>query len=279
MSINDLINRLGKQERDLFNQEIFSPYFPGMGTVITRIAGIIYRFKISKQDKVGFGIFKPKNPKFAHFRREANEEQIESYLNLLPRVKGILVFKTDFWYCISQNTSAYTKIGFTGLCKALNADNIESFDYFVGRFDGQHVWFECLDPNCDFEKIESLKEKSKTDSLGQIKGLTPEDKSVFEMIKKNREEQIALTLEGRLKSTLERKGAVLDNYRERNDQIEVKWKTRSGEPYTTWIRKKDFGVISAGICLEGEDEKFDLSSLIGVVDQGEHISAIFRTNH
>jgi hypothetical protein len=224
-----------------------------MGTIVTRIGGMIYRFKIAKRDKVGFGVFKPKNPQFAHFRREASEEQIERYLGLLPQVKGILVFKTDFWYCVPQNASSYVKVGFNGLCEAFNADNIEPLDYFVGRFDGQHVWFEYLDPNCDIEKVELLKERAKKQSLGKIKGLTPEDEAAFKLIQKNREEQLALTLEGRLKTSLEKKGATFVSFKERGNEVEVKWKTRKGQPYTTWVKKKDFSIVSAGICLAHYD--------------------------
>lgn len=278
MRAEDLINKLGAEEKDLLrNREVFSPYFPTVGTIVTRIGGMIYRFKISKRDKVGFGIFKPKNPEFAHFRREASEEQVEKYLSLLPQVKGILVFKTDFWYCISQNASAYVKIGFNGLCEAFNADNIEALDYFVGRFDGQHVWFENLDPNCDIEKVELLKERAKKHSLGKIKGLTPEDEAAFKLIQKKREEQIALTMEGRLGAVFTKKGVKFDSFKERGNEIEVKWKTRKGQPYTTWVKKKDFSIVSAGICLAHEDTKFDLSSLIGVVEQGEDRALIHRT--
>lgn len=278
--VNDLINRLGHQEKDLLrNQEIFSSFSPTAETIITRISGMIYHFKIKKIDHSGFGIFKPINSTFANFVRDADDLQVEQYLKLLPQVKAIFAFKTDFWYCMPQNTSAYNKLGFNAITPVFNADNIEALDYFVGRYDGNGIWFENLDPNCDAIKIESLKDCLKTKKLQKIKGLTPEDEMILNLILKKKEEQEEATFEGRLKALFAKKNAILDSFKERGQELEVKWKTHSGQPYTTWVKKSNFSVISAGICLNHEDHKFDLNSLIGIVSQGERRDLIHRTSH
>lgn len=276
---SDLINRFGRQEKDLLrNQEIFSSFLPTSEEIITRISNIVYRFKIQKLGRVGFGIFRAVDATTAHFIREADQDQINNYFKLLPQVKAIFAFKTDFWYCMPQNITAYHKLGFNVVTPVFNADNIEPLDYFVGRYDGNGIWFEYLDPNCDGNKIEALKECFKKKSLSKLKGLTPEDEVVFNLIFKKKEEQESVTFEGRLKALFTKKNAVLDSFRERGQELEVKWKTKSGQPYTTWVKKSNLSVISAGICLDHEDHKFDLNSLIGIVSQGEHRRLIHRTS-
>lgn len=277
MDARNLIRKLAKEEGDLLTKEIFAPYFPTDSFIETQIAGIRYKLRTQKRKKYGFGIFRPQSSKFASFVREASEEQAERYLNLLPEVKGILVFQTDFWYCIPINRNSYQHLGFADLTSVLQVSDAQAFDYFVGRFDGRIIWFQELDPNCDIEKIETLKEQAKTEKLSKIKGLTPEDKIAFELSIKKKAEQQALTFEGRLKAIFSKKGASLDSYKEIGNQIEVKWKSKKGEYYTSIVRKKDLTIVSAGICLSNEDTKFDLHSLIGVVSQGENRRLIHRT--
>jgi hypothetical protein len=265
----DLIEKLGEEEKDLLsNREIFSPYFPGAFQIITRIQGIIYRFKIKKREDVGFGIFRPKNRDFAYMKRKANEDEIAEFLEIVPKVKGILVFKTDTWYCLPQNINAYAKLGFHDLTPVYNVENAEAFDYFVGRFVGGNVWFEDLDPNCDFEKVEAIKAAKKT--LPRVSGLTPEDHMAFELALKNVEEQEALTLGGRLAMAFEKKGARLESFKELSgNRVEVKWISKKNQPYTSVVDKRNLNVVCAGICLAGQDTRFDLDSLIGVVAEGE----------
>ena len=55
------------------------------------------------------------------------------------------------------------------------------------------------------------------------------------------------------------------------------WKSRGGGSYSTVVNKEDFGVECAGICLEGEDRKFHLADLPGIVREGEENGLIYRT--
>ena len=75
--------------------------------------------------------------------------------------------------------------------------------------------------------------------------------------------------EARLRGALRFGGGDLTSYRDRGDHWLVEWTTREGNQHTSAISKRDLTVVSAGICLSGEDEKFDLQSLVGVVEGAE----------
>jgi len=71
--------------------------------------------------------------------------------------------------------------------------------------------------------------------------------------------------ETRLRNALRTGGGDLRGYTDRGDYFVVEWESRNGERHTSAIARDDLTVISSGICLSGEDRKFDLQSLVGIM--------------
>jgi len=271
--VKDLIKRLGEQEKDLLDKEIFSPYFLHSSMVYAKIEGILYKFKIPPRPQMGFGIFKPVDYKNAKYIREAEPELVQEYLHAFPEVRAILVFQTDTWFGYPVNISAYERIGFKGLSPCYCTEGVAQFDYVVCAFDGTNLWFLDLDNRADVEKIERLRTGLSFQNISR-KAFTPEDNRAFDIARMKKREQELLTIEGRLRYQLELLGAELISYRELGTRLEVQWQKQAGRIYSTIIHKDDFSLVSAGICLSGEDRKFDMASLVGVISEGERNNVI-----
>jgi hypothetical protein len=67
----------------------------------------------------------------------------------------------------------------------------------------------------------------------------------------------------RLRAALTLGGARLIGYEPAGDALRVTWE-RAGQRSVSPIAP-DTTVVSAGICLSGEDSRFDLASIVGVV--------------
>jgi hypothetical protein len=113
-------------------------------------------------------------------------------------------------------------------------------------------------------------------------GLTPEERAAYELCWTARQEarkaEVRDQAEMRLRSALEHAGAEFVDYLERQDGYRVTYRIGKKQMVTS-VDKQDLTVQVAGICLSGEDDKFDLSSLVGVLrDGGDHTLPIGRDN-
>jgi hypothetical protein len=97
----------------------------------------------------------------------------------------------------------------------------------------------------------------------RLAGLTPVDRVAYSMEYLHR---YKLPQESAVEKALTRGGGRLRNFVEQGDTWLVHWLDSAGDLHSSSIRKDDLGVVSAGICLSGEDDKFDLTSLVGVVE-------------
>jgi hypothetical protein len=69
----------------------------------------------------------------------------------------------------------------------------------------------------------------------------------------------------RITRALQHAGADLERFwYQGGDQATVRF-TLDGQARSVQVRTGDLGIVSAGICLNGDDENFDLTSLVGVL--------------
>ncbi len=291
--IFSLIDKVGKAEKELISGDIFASVAPNSRLIRTSVSGMVREFNIPKQKTAGLRIFHATSTSIAKYVRDADAVEARQYLDLLPKVNFVLVYRDDlYWYGFPANLESYTtRIGDPALVRVHNADNVEVFDHVISRYDGACFWFDDLDFRVDPERVLNMRQalqgrdwaKISTVAVDDvrtyaldIKGLTPEDAIAYQLVARRLIQETRSTLESRLESELKNVEAKLDSYVERGDNVEVRWVNASGQPYTSVIRKDDFQVVTAGICVSGEDRKFDLKSLVGVVTNAEKKRGVVR---
>lgn len=276
-----LINSLADEEAKISQSEFLAPCVRG-GSVRTKVSGLLYTFKPLPQDFEGWGIFKPSDEQSARLVEEASFVQIAEYLKLFPslRVRFAYQLKGQTWLAYPANESDMRQ-------RFVSAEMIRPFAVHLVT-EGQQfetaivrqvggVWlFEEIDRRAAPEDAENLREawrnKIQTEEL-KWKGLTPEMRVCYSIVfnreKLAREREMKHKQargENRLRDALEFGGGSLREFSDRGDYWLVEWTSRNGERHTSAIEKSDLTVINAGICLDGEDRKFDLQSLVGVVE-------------
>lgn len=277
----DIFKKFAEQENKITEMEFISPVF-GNTIVAMRIHGVVYTLDIKPTDP-GWYVFKPVDFENATNDRDAGFDEIDQYLKKLPSIRLVTSYKLDgVYYGLPQKGN---KFGFeqgTLLPIYLSDDNTLDFEIVVCRFDGGNVWFDTADPNNDLMKGEYLRENYGNalvpDKL-RFSGLTFEEKAAYAIKFKMDKELQKKTAEKGIGGAVSHAGGELVSYRERKDSYSITYKV-DGEKFTSFISKDhSYNVISAGICLNGHDEAFDLKSLVSVIKEGQDRGLIYRTRH
>ncbi|MFB2768208.1 hypothetical protein ACE1AT_02775 [Pelatocladus sp. BLCC-F211] len=274
--IRKLINQLAAKENNIRSTHFIAPCLRG-GKVRTRVAGIIYTFNPKPRNFEGWGIFQPVDEKIATVVEEPNLPQIAEYLQYLKPLRLRLAhpLRSQTWLAYPVNEADMRQR--CGYCRPVAVNLVTEgakFEVIIARTDGAAWWFDECDRRADplvTEKLrEHLKQVTPPDKL-HFQGLTPEMRTVYEIVAQQTKEFAALQQPQRdeklLQKALQMGGGELHEFRDRQDHWVVNWTTADGEYHTSAISKTDLTVMSAGICLSGEDEKFDLQSLVGIVEQ------------
>ncbi len=288
-SINQLLQSLAAQETQLCNTQFLAPCVPG-GHIRTRIQGMIYSFTPKPQDFEGWGIFQPVDAKNATLVELAEVWHIDEYLQSLPTLRSRLIYQlqNQTWLAYPVNEAdMQQRFGTARPIVVHLVSEGSSFDVIVARSLGSIFYFEAVDRKADPEQAEQLQANIKQlTPIADLRfsGLTPEMRTAYELVARqtadfpmpvaaifteqpaNRSRPIRRD-ERRLRHALATGGGALDRFHDRGDYWTVEWSTSNGEAHTSAISKSDLTVVTAGICLDGFDEDFDLQSLVGVVEQ------------
>lgn len=292
---HDLIARFAPQEEAFLEQSFLAPALPG-GVIHVRLGGVVCRIRIVPEEFRGWGVFSAVSHSEAILEREATLAERLGYLGLFPTVRLIVCRRRGHDWFGSAASLGDARIHIDGIPPILLAEEVQLFDFVRCRYDGARFWFDQADNRHDPAVAAylraSLSAQVAPEDLAR-KGLTAEERAAYEL---NYWEQLAAAeaeadrqpeshhprrqrraarpappahdpLRARLEGSLSHAGADLIDYLERGDGIRVRYRVQ-GHEYISSVNRNDLSVQLAGICLSGQDHKFDLSSLVGVLHEG-----------
>ena len=284
----DIIEELGEKEQRITDLEFVSPVFFN-DTVVTNIDGLVYTFKIRKV-KPGWYKIRPVNEHFAKIIGDADIGERDRYLRCLRKLRVVLTLKRDNVFLAIPDKSSIPHIsGDSNYGSPLSElipvllfdDTVLDFDRVIVRYDGSNFWFESVDLGNDPVKSEYLRESlEKYVDPKKIRhpNLSFEEKMAYSLRTTFDKRFLEDKKEVMLKKDVEHAGGKLIRFQERSDHFSVTYNV-DGEEFTSHISKDDRRmVIAAGICLSGNDHKFDLKSLITVVREARQRGLVHRFN-
>jgi hypothetical protein len=279
--VTDALNRLAAAEERFLVSEFLAPVIRG-GPVHVRIAGVICTLRIHPADFEGWGIFHPTSHSDAALVRQPKLTERQRYLELFPLVRLILAgMREEQWLALPAHR-ADSRFQIEGMIPVRLVEEAQLFEVVEARFDGTQFWYAGPDSRWDAATASYLRQElarlTPPEKI-QRSGLTAEERAAYalnywpryeaaEEARQSREER-------RLRSALGHAGAELKDYVERHDVYTVTYEV-DGQRHVSAVSKKDLSVQVAGICLSGEDQNFDLQSLVGVIREAQGGAGLVR---
>ncbi len=289
--IQDLIASVAAREEDLKQQEFLAPRLEG-GAIRVKMDGLVVTFDdLTPHDFEGWGIWRATSKRAAELIEPPGLPAVSRYLSALPGTTLWLSHEVgeQTWLATPGNTSdMQQRMGWAHPVTVRLVEYARPFDRVMARFDGRTWWFEQADMRADPQRAQALRDALEEDMLTadlRISGLVPEQRAAYDLALRTKYERLAEQMQdaafrealraGRrqrsrhslVQRALEDAGGTLNEVIDRGDFWLVEWTAPDGWSSQSAVRKSDLSIISAGLCLSGEDRKFDLKSLVGVVEQ------------
>jgi len=267
-----LIEKLAQAEQNLVQTKFLAPRLRG-SQVRVRVDGLLKMYTPTPTDFEGWGVFQTEGHFEAVLARTAGKVEVTRYLEALKSTRLILVrpLRDQTWLAYPAHVEVFEKQFESAGPVVVHLVTLgRAFETVLARHDGANFWFDRRDKRCDPRLAKRLAEGLKSFVAPQalrIGGLTPELRSAYALVFQAHESHRVSCSEERLKRALAVGGGRLESFVDRGEFWNTTWTTGTGETHTSAIRKSDFTVLSSGICLDGEDGKFDLQSLVGVIEQ------------
>jgi hypothetical protein len=275
--LDDILNRLAAAEQQFVGSEFLAPMLRG-GRAQVRIAGVICTLKAQPANFEGWGIFKATSHTTAELVRPARLAERQRYLELFPLLRAILCRKDgDNWLAIPAH-QADSRFRIQGLLPVRFVEEPQLFEVIEARFDGANCWFVRADSRRDPATAAYLRlvlEGMVPPEQVSRPGLTAEERAAYALAYAQRLEDKRDRTEERLREALAHAGAEFVGYLERDDCYRVEYEV-AGQRQVSVVSRKDLSVQVAGICLSGEDNNFDLQSLVGVLREAQDQGGVAR---
>jgi hypothetical protein len=249
--------------------EFLAPVLPG-GWVRVRIEGLVCTLRVTGRANPGWAILKPLSMERARVVAEPSLRQIRDYLELFPEVRLLLLAHTrNHWLAVPAHQGD-SRIAVEGPVRVHLVTGVEPFQQVIARFDGAFFWFQEIDRRRSPAIAAYLRDEFNAETPAEDlrkPTLTPEEREVYRLAQQAAEAARRDRVEVRLADALAHAGAELASYIERENAYTVTY-TVDGRTHRSTVRKDDLTVTAAGICLAGQDRRFDLQSLVGVLREG-----------
>ena len=279
MSIRAILNRLEAAENGFTGSEFIAPLC-GDHPVLVRIAGLVCRLKVTSPPGLdGLAVLKASSSSSAVYLRPASLGEASGYMALLPAIRLILLaaLPGHAWLCLpaDRNEQRLTIEGLPLL--RLAEDGLERFETVIARFDQRQLWYEKRDPRRDPGLAAALRTHFNADPAGlppaieqlSIQGLSAMERQAYTLAREGLRQTNSTFEERRLTEALGHAGAQLTSLVEHGEVLVVQYSV-DGQPHSSLVERDSLEVLSAGVCLSGEDRRFDLASLVGVLREGAH---------
>lgn len=262
----DLIDKLEYTQKE--KQLFIAPYIGG-DLVSVQINGIRLNLSVEKDTPYGWHLFRQANKK-AIAVREADELEILDYCAAIPNKYNFILIKRlndTCWLGFPQNAGVFSKsfevkptpIQLISSSTQLN----EVSAIYVGR------WLFVEDNPKEFRAITSIKEQLRSATAPEnlsVKGLTPEQKTVYEILYSELEEATPFKRDQkRAKAIIEKLGGKMGDMKQNyGDRWTISWRDSRGAPVITTVEAGSLRGNSAGYCLDGGDRRIDLQTIVAL---------------
>jgi hypothetical protein len=265
----NLIEALIRDEAALRGQPFLAPLL-GLGRARMRLAGLVYELEVVEA-RPGWWMCQALDAHRAAILGAAQPWQRAAYLALWPALRLVLVerLREHDWVALALNPSdAFQRFQVRGPLVVRLVEGGQPFERVLGRVEGATVWYDELDRRADPVTAELLRDALAAGcEMPSIAGLSPGEQASYALLSERRVAAAAADqaahAERRLRDALALGGARLVGYEAGEGVLRVSWE-RDGQRSITLV-DANLQVVSAGICLSGEDQRFDLTSIVGVV--------------
>lgn len=267
-----IIAKMEEEEKKLSQTTFLAPITVG-GRVRIRVAGIVYEMKVRTRE-TGFCILRMVDAGVAEVVETAPLSLASKYLALFPRLRLVLIDQLDkTWWALAYSDSD-TRLQLSGPVPVQLVLGCTNFDTINARFDGAVFWFDSVDrkrdPAVSRTLRRSLEADIKPDEV-RARGMVPSERVAYRMmyLHKHRNDPADTMVDDRTRigEALSHAGATLESFRytDRDQQFATVRFVMDGRDHVVNVAMGDLTLQSAGVCLSGQDQQFDLTSVVGVL--------------